>query len=877
MQASPGIVTFLFTDIEGSTSLWEREPERMRPALASHDAIARVTVERHRGIIVKMAGDGVHAAFDDPLDAVGATLELQQALADPEATQGIVFRVRCGLHAGVVERRDNDFFGRAVNRAARITGVAHGGQVLLSEAVAVLIRDRLPADTSLRDLGFVRLRDLEGAERVYQVVHPQLRADFPALRALQATPNNLPQQLTSFVGRKRELAEIAKSLANNRLLTLLGVGGIGKTRLSLQLAGEMLDTFPDGVWFVELAPLTDSQLVPQAVASALGVKEEAGHPVIEALENHVSDRQLLLILDNCEHLLEACADLVKQLLQFGPRLKIVTSSRENLHVVGENTYQVPALAVPDPSGAISPEALTQYESVRLLVDRAVAAQPTFHVTEQNASAITEICRRLDGIPLAIELAAARLRGLSVDNIAARLSDRFRLLTRGSRNAIPRQQTLRALIDWSYDLLSEKERILFRRLAVFAGGWTLEGAEGVATGGALDRTSVLDLLVDLVDKSLVVVEAEGARYGLLETVRQYAEERLRESGETKEVRERHLDFYVALAEKAGAGIIGPEQTGWLRQLDLDLENLLSAHAWCSTGSDASESDYRLVHAIKLYWFMRGLLDLGHRVTVEAISIPALQPHSLDRCKALWVAGQICSYTGRYDEAQRYLYESLAIARHHGDRRMVAAVLNILALAALGQGDRTAAQVHSEEALDLARKVGNKREIAVASNALAQLHRLDGRLDRAEPLYEEVVALAHDLHDREFVAIGLLGLAMVAISRGSAERARDLLREALAIADETDSRPAGQSVLEVSAGLAALRKDWNRSARLYGAAEAQTLRTGIRRDPADEAFLQPLLTTAREALGERFARAETSGRELSSKQAIADVRTWLSSND
>ena len=421
---------------------------------------------------------------------------------------------------------------------------------------------------------------LQGAERVYQVVHPQLRADFPALRALQATPNNLPQQLTSFVGRKRELAEIAKSLANNRLLTLLGVGGIGKTRLSLQVAGEMLDTFPDGVWFVELAPLTDAQLVPQAVASALGVKEEAGRPVIEALENHVSDRQLLLILDNCEHLLEALrrsCEAVTAIRSAAEDPDI--ESREPAcggrdHLSGAGTRR--ARSIRDDK----PEALTQYESVRLLVDRAVAAQPTFHVTEQNASAITEICRRLDGIPLAIELAAARLRGLSVDNIAARLNDRFRLLTSGSRNAIPRQQTLRALIDWSYDLLSEKERILFRRLAVFAGGWTLEAAEGVATGGALDRTSVLDLLVDLVDKSLVMVEAEGARYRLLETVRQYAEERLRESGETKEVRERHLDFYVALAEKAGAGIIGPEQPGWLRQLDLDLENLLSAHAWCS---------------------------------------------------------------------------------------------------------------------------------------------------------------------------------------------------------------------------------------------------------------------------------------------------------
>src|SRR5436190_15565914 len=360
MQVSPGVVTFLFTDIEGSTRLWEQEPERMRPALARHDAIARAAVEGHRGIVVKTAGDGVHATFDDPLDAIGATLQLQQALADSTATGGIAFRVRCGLHLGVDERRDNDFFGPAVNRAARIMSVAHGGQVLLSEAVALLVRGRLPAGVTLRDLGAVRLRDLASPERVYQVVHPQLRQDFPALRSLEATPNNLPQQVTSFIGRGFDLTEVKKILGNTRLLTLLGVGGIGKTRLSLQVAADMLDGFPDGVWFVELAPLVDAQLVPQAVASVLGVKEEAGRPVVEALKKHVKDRQLLLIVDNCEHLVHACAELAKQLLESGPRLKILASSREHLHVPGEATYPVPALGVPEPSTATTPAALTQY-------------------------------------------------------------------------------------------------------------------------------------------------------------------------------------------------------------------------------------------------------------------------------------------------------------------------------------------------------------------------------------------------------------------------------------------------------------------------------------------------------------------------------------
>jgi predicted ATPase/class 3 adenylate cyclase len=875
MQASAGVVTFLFTDIEGSTRLWEEHPERMQLAVARHDLLIRAAVEQHRGRIVKMSGDGVHAVFDDPLDGVAATLQLQRALAEPEATGGIALHVRCGLHAGVDERRDNDFFGRAVNRAARISSVAHGGQVLLSQAVASLVSDRLQQGTSLRDLGTVRLRGLTNPEQVYQLVHPQLRADFPALRSLEATPNNLPLQVTSFVGRERELADVKKLLAGTRLLTLLGVGGIGKTRLSLQVAAGIMDDYPDGIWFVELAPLADPQLVQQSVASILGVKEEAGRPLLEALEKHVASRNELLILDNCEHVVHACAELAERLLRSGRQLRILASSREHLHVAGETTYLVPVLGLPDATVATTPEALTKYESVRLLVDRAAAAQPTFSITEQNAAAIGEICRRLDGIPLALELAAARVRALSIDTIAERLNDRFRLLTGGSRTALPRQQTLRALIDWSYDLLTEKERILFRRLSVFAGGWTLTAAESVASANDIERPLTLDLLVDLVDKSLVMLETEAARYTLLETVRQYAQDRLEESGEAEEVRKRHLDFYLAFAERAGAGLAGPEQPNWLRQLDVDRENLLSALTWCSRRTNFAESGYRLVHAIKLYWFIRGLLNLGYRVTVEAISAPPVQPHSLARCKALWVAGQIASYTGRYAEAQRHLAESLAIARYHNDRGMIASIQNYLALAALGQGDQAAARTHCEEALGLARELGNKREIAVASNALAQLNRLDRKLDGAEPLYQQVVALAHELRDQEFVAIGTLGLAMVAISRGSARRARDLLREALAIAEATGSTTAEQSSLEVSAGLAALQNEWERSARLYGVATAQMLRTGIRRDPADEAFLQPLVARTREALGEsRFMQAETAGRAMPFEQAIAELGAWLS---
>jgi predicted ATPase/class 3 adenylate cyclase len=874
MPSSAGVVTFLFTDIEGSTRLWEVEPERMRPALARHDAIARAAVDHHRGVVVKMSGDGVHAAFDDPLDAVGAVLELQQALADPEATDGIALRVRCGLHAGVDEHRDNDFFGGTVNRAARITSVAHGGQVLLSQAVAVLVRDRLPAGVALRDLGSVRLRDLASPEQIYQVVHPRLRADFPALRSLEATPNNLPQQVTSFIGRERELAEVKHLLGKTRLLTLVGAGGIGKTRLSLQAAADAMDDYPDGVWFVELAPLTDAQRVQQAVASVLGVKEEAGRPVIEALVKYAKSRCLLLVLDNCEHLVEACAELARQLLRAAPQLKVLASSREHLRTAGEHVYTVPALSLPEARRAITTESLTQFEALRLFVERAVAAQPGFEANDRTAAAIVDICLRLDGIPLAIELAAARVRALSADTIAERLSDRFRLLGGGDRTALPRQQTLRALIDWSYDLLTEPERVVLRRLAVFAGGWTLAAAEAVAAAGDVSESDVLDLLTRLVEQSLVVLEPAGSRYRLLDTVRQYAHERLEESAESDTARNRHLAFYLAFAEDARPQLIGSEQGSWLIRLDLERENLLSAHAWCGHAQGGGELGLRLASSLRRYWMIRGLLGFGYQMTVEALARTGAQERTPARCEALFDAGQLSGWMGRYHEAEAYLEESLAVARAIGDKQMAARALQPLGLALLGQGNLTAARGHFEEGLALARQLENKRELAAALNALAQLNRAEGELDAAEPLYQDVLALAREMRDRESIAIALLNLGMVSISRGVMDRGREMLLEVCVIVEETGSKPLGQSVLDVCAGLGALCKEWERVARFYGAAEGQTGRTGLHRDPTDEMFLVPLIARAREALGSAvFAVAETAGHALNYEEAIVEARTWL----
>jgi len=870
------VTTFLFADIEGSTRLWEQDAERMQSALARHDAIARAAVANNCGIVVKMIGDGVHAAFDDPLNAVRATLELQREIAVLEAEDGIPLRVRCGLHAGVHERRDNDYFGTAVNRAARITGAAHGGQILLSNAVVALLANRLPPSVELHDLGSVRLRGLMTPEHIFQVVHPDLRREFPPLRYLEGTPNNLPQQVTSFVGRERELQEVAGLLANTRLLTLTGVGGLGKTRLSLRVAADVMEQYPDGVWLVELAALTEGTRVSQAVASAIGIKEEAGRPVGEALVKYVTDRRLLVILDNCEHLVQACADLAMQLLHAGPEIKILASSREYLRVAGETTYPVHSLSVPDLPQDLPASKLGEFEAVRLFVERAQAVQPGFLLSDMNASVVADICRRVDGIPLALELAAACVRMLSVERIATRLDDRFALLRCGDRTALPRQQTLRALIDWSYDLLDGDERVLFGRLAVFAGGFTLESVQSVCATSEIEKPRDFELLTQLVEKSLVLVDIDAERYRLLETIRQYAVERLDDANEADELRTRHFAFFLAFVERARPELIGQHQARWLALLDVEQDNILAAHAWAVHAPDGAQRGLRLISAVKRYWMNRGLLGLGYRTTVEALSRLGAESRNEARCQTLFDAGQIAVFMGRFADAQMHLEESLSIARELPDRNRIAAVLQPLALASHGQGKAAVALAYLEEGLVIARELGERRQIAGSLNALAQIHRVEGDLDRAAQQYDQMLEVARELGDKDVVAVGLLNLAMVAIATRNAERARGMLLEVVAIAEEIGSKPAWQSGLDVCAGLAVLLQDHAQAAKFYCAAEVLAVQTGIQRDPTDSAFLLPLIERAREALGDtQFAEAGLGGRALAYEEMLSQARDWLMS--
>jgi non-specific serine/threonine protein kinase len=704
-------------------------------------------------------------------------------------------------------------------------------------------------------------------------------ADAPPASAETAPRrHNLPAALTRFIGREREKREVRDLLADAPLVTVTGFGGTGKSRLALEVASGSADLHPDGAWLVELAPLSDERLVPQAVAAVLGVKEgkgPRGDGVLGSLVEHVRGLQLLLVLDNCEHLLGACARLARALLEANPRLKVLATSREALHVAGEATYPLAPLAVADLDRPAGAEAVAANDAVRLFVDRACAAQPAFRLTDGNAGAVAEICRRLDGIPLALELAAARVRALAVEAIAGRVGERLRLLAKGDPSALPRQQTLRALIDWSHELLPEDERAALRRFSVFAGGWTVEAAEAVLAGDGIEEAAVLDLVVALVEKSLVIPDDGGGRYRLLDTVREYAQERLEEAGEAAAVRSRHLGWFLALAEKASAQIVGPDQAAWLARLDLERENLLAAHAWCDHADGGAQAGLRLVRALRRYWINRGMPGLAHRLADEALARPGAQARNLLRCRALFDAGQLDSWMGRYAPARDGLVESLSIARELGDAARVEAALQALGIAALGLGDLAGARGHFEEALVLARELGNPRELAAALVNLAQLHRLEGRADAAEPLYGKAVDLARELGDRETIAIGLLNLAMVAIGRGSPDRAAPCLDEALAIASETGSKPLGQAALDVCAGLAASRRQWDDAARFYGMAQAQLSLTGLYRDPADEAFLAPLVAAARKALrAGAFEAAMASRSGTTYEEALAGARAWIS---
>ena len=785
-----GTVTFLLSDIEGSTRLWSEFPEEMGSAVAETYAVLDRAIVRYDGVrpVEQGEGDSAVAAFSRASDAVAAALQAQRELHSCAWPEGMNLRVRIALHTAEAQLRDEgNYFGLALSRCARLRAIAYGGQTLLSRTTRDLVVDRVPEDVQLVDCGTHRLRDLGRPEHVFALVHPDLDTEVGGLRSLDAFPNNLPEQLTSFVGRAEELRQLRDALADTRLLTLTGAGGAGKTRLALQLAAETLDRFPDGVWWVPLGALVDGQLVSSAVADALSVRPLPGRGSLEAVIDHLGRSQSLLLLDDCEHLIEAAAEVAETLLRGCPNLTVLTTSRAPLGVGGETDWRVPSLSLPREPAHERPEVLRESDAVRLFVERAMKVRPNFAIGAENAPAIVQICRALDGIPLAIELAAARVRVMSVEQIAIALGDRFRLLTGGARTALPRQHTLRASVDWSHDLLSPPERMLFRRLAVFVGGWTLDAAEQVCAGDPLDRYAILDLMSSLVEKSLVVVEERQSRvrYRLLETVRDYALERLTETGEADPIRDRHRDAYLELAERAEPELVTARQRAWLEELDPDAANLYAAIAWAAQTKPLVA--LRLSAALIVWWRTRGRLSDGLAALARALEA-APENVSVERASALYGQGWLACYAMDVELAISSADQALQLAEQLNERRIMARVLVVTGMVG-SFADPGKAITVLQRSCELAQETADAYAFADAAQILAMSHTVRDDFATANSVEVPAFEIAQELGAGELVAWHWIMEAMQSYTSGELKRCLAAAERAIAAAAD-----AGEPVTE-----------------------------------------------------------------------------------
>ena len=813
-------LTFMLTDLEGSTALWETYPVEMKVVMARHDELIETAVSRNAGQVIKPRGegDGRFAVFGRASDAILAADEIQRALAREVWSVPGAIRVRIALNTGEAELRDGDYYGPTVNRCARLRSIAHGGQTLLSQVTYGLVQECAPGEIKFIDLGEHKLKDITRPERVYQLVSPGLPAEFPPLRTTSQSFHNLPTILTSFIGREKELVELSDLVACRRLVTIVGPGGVGKTRLAVQVAAAAHEQFPDGGWFVDLTSISNPALVTQFLMTTLGIYEEGCLDANERLAYYFQGKTMLLILDNCEHVLTGAVQLVQLLLGITAQLTILATSRETLGVVGETVWYIPPLSTPTIDKDLPLEGLMSYEAVALFVDRA-AAMSGFVLTGENAQFVAQVCARLEGIPLALELAAARTKVLTMADMSTRLDNQFGLLV-SSQNVPQRQKTLRNLIDWSYDLLPEKERILLRRLSIFAGSWALEAAEAICANSDLETLEVLDLLSHLVDRSLVIADTvDGSkRYRLLETIRQYGHERLDEHQEADLFALKHASYFTHLSEQASAELWGSEQGAWLKRLDTEHDNLRAALEWLALKQDLAELMLRLSSALWRFWRIRGYYQEGRmhlgRALAQAVegskalraealrgvSLLALQQGDYDQAtasieeslalftelknklgvgRALDVLGEIAYYQGDYVRSAALHAQSLAIRTEIDDREGQANSLRHLGMIGRDQGDFQTAKRDLSQSLEIGRKLTDKILVAKILDNLGLVEHHLCHYDRADELFAEAVSIYRDLNDRLGISNTLQNQGNVAKDRGKFKQAKAIYDECLAL--------------------------------------------------------------------------------------------------
>ncbi|MDQ2944104.1 MAG: LuxR family transcriptional regulator [Candidatus Dormibacteraeota bacterium] len=852
MDAPPtGTVTFLLTDMEGSVQLWERQPEVMKAVQARHDELLRSEIEKRNGVVIRDRGEGdsFFAVFANASEALATAVAIQLGLAAVQWPEELSIRVRIGINSGEAEFREGDYYGAAINRCARIRAAAHGEQVLLGAATEKLVADHLPSGVTLIDLGEHRLRDMARPERIFQLSHPDLRREFPPPKTLETAATNLPLQLTSFIGREADLAEIRLLLGQTRLLTLVGAGGSGKTRLALELGAEVLDSFPDGVWFVELSPIADGALIPSQVATAAGIREEPGRALQATLVERLGKSQTLIVLDNCEHLLESTAGMVEALLRGSAHLSMVATSQEVLHAEGEVSWRVPSL--------------DEELCLRLFVERARQVNPHFELGDR-AETVTQICRRLDGIPLAIELAAARVAVLSPAEILERLDDRFRLLTGGRGGALPRQKTLRAALDWSYGLLSEAEQTLLARLSVFVGGWSLQSAEAVCSGGEVAPAEVLDLLSRLIDKSLVVTTpAEpGTRYKLLDTMRQYAFERLVTSGDAEAIQLRHAEHFAA-TEVAVTGRLGPSGLIQLRtgQSAEEVANLRAALQFVRRKGPA----LALRVATQLSPLLRrdGHLREGRNALKELLAAwPAVDEV---RLRALLELRIITYAMGEFEFCLEIAREALQVAEALGEPGPLNEARIALALSNRVMRRFDEATEYFKAALESVIALGDEQAAEHLRSGLAMTALLAGDPKRARALLDDVLGRHSQDSDVRLNVLSVLSIAELV--DGNAQHARDHLLEVVRGGIANAARTIKINGIEVMAAIELDLGHPEASLRLAGAAEAFRREDGSVLSPLGVTILQPYTDRARARFdSDRTAVLLSEGGQMSLEEAL-----------